>query len=485
VNIPKCMSTQHPDNVTAPFFADDIELGGEDEIEEAYYAFSHLGCDEQMWDAEGKEVDGFVVKKLLTKYPEFFAQSVLGEAVFLTLRVPNPTVEKTEAKVLLETLESIPRSFDATRPFYERDVAPIFEVILPMASSARELDRVYRYYRGFVAGKGDMWLAEEDITLSDWVGQFRPERINVIPLYEDLEQMMAADAITREFLSDKDIEYQRVFLARSDPAMNYGLVGAVLMNKVALWRLHGLAEQIGVPIHPIVGVGSAPFRGGLAPNTVDRVIAEYPSVHTFTVQSAFKYDHPPKEVQNAVQRLLDRDPGLPQEVDQERCRDVIDRTAEAYGKQVVALAPLIQQVARFVPARRKRKLHVGLFGYARQVGAHRLPRAIGFTASLYSLGLPPEVLGLDALTDDDLAFVRSTYVHFDDDLRDALRALNPDTGLVPKEVLQALDRIGLDWKPDDEHGEFTGSIARAITDNERADVSPQMLRAAGLRRFLG
>jgi len=39
----------------------------EDEIQEAYYAFSHLGCDEQMWDCEGKEVDNYLVKKLLTK----------------------------------------------------------------------------------------------------------------------------------------------------------------------------------------------------------------------------------------------------------------------------------------------------------------------------------------------------------------------------------------------------------------------------------
>ena len=152
---------------------------------------------------------------------------------------------------------------------------------------------------------------------------------------------------------------------------------------------------------------------------------------------------------------------------------------------MVSLAPLIQHVAGFVPARRKRKLHVGLFGYARQMGEHRLPRAIGFTASLYSLGLPPEVLGLDALTQEDLDFVRGVYVHFDDDLRDALRALNPDTGLVPKEVLDALDRIGLDWNSDEEHREITQKVAAAATGDQRADVQPLLLRAAGLRRFLG
>ncbi|HOQ25848.1 MAG TPA: phosphoenolpyruvate carboxylase, partial [Methanomassiliicoccaceae archaeon] len=102
--IPRCMSTQHPDNVHLPFFAESAELGGEDEIQEAYYAFSHLGCDEQMWDCEGKEVDNFVVKKLLSKYEWYFRQNQLGKDVFLTLRVPNPSIEKDEAKILLETL---------------------------------------------------------------------------------------------------------------------------------------------------------------------------------------------------------------------------------------------------------------------------------------------------------------------------------------------------------------------------------------------
>ncbi len=107
IEIPKCMSTQHPDNVNSPFFAENTELGGEDEIQEAYYAFSHLGCDEQMWDCEGKEVDDYVVKKLLTKYEPFFRGKRLGKDEFITLRVPNPTVEKAEAKILLETLESL------------------------------------------------------------------------------------------------------------------------------------------------------------------------------------------------------------------------------------------------------------------------------------------------------------------------------------------------------------------------------------------
>lgn len=167
VKIPRCMSTQYPDNVTAPFFAEDTVLGGEDEIKEAYYAFSHLGCDEQMWDCEGKEVDSFVVRKLLTRYKEYFMEHRLGEELFLTMRVPNPTVEREEAKVLLETLESLPRAYDTAKACHPENPAPIFEVILPMTTSARCPKRIFLYYRDFVAGKQDKVFCDGDVCIAD------------------------------------------------------------------------------------------------------------------------------------------------------------------------------------------------------------------------------------------------------------------------------------------------------------------------------
>ncbi|GAG72586.1 unnamed protein product, partial [marine sediment metagenome] len=52
--------------------------------------------------------------------------------------------------------------------------------------------------------------------------------------------------------------------------------------------------------------------------------------------------------------------------------------------------------------------------------------------ALYSVGLPPEILGLNALNKDDLQFIREVYVNFEEDLRDSLRYFNPSADFIPK-----------------------------------------------------
>ena len=254
-NVPKTMSTQHPDNVSSPFFSNNPEIGGDDEIKEAFYAFSHIKCQEQLWDCEGKEVDNYVIKKLLTGYENYFKKNEFGKDIFLTLRVPNPSVEKTEAKILLETLESIPRSFDTAKLFYGQDIAPIFEVTLPMARNAEDLIMISQYYKKQVIGKKHSILGTKKI--SSWIGDFKPESINVIPLFEDKQSLIQASDIVKKYIQKEKIkDYQRVWLARSDPALNYGSLASVLIEKISLQRLHELKEELSVDIYPIFGCGS-------------------------------------------------------------------------------------------------------------------------------------------------------------------------------------------------------------------------------------
>lgn len=483
--VPRCMSTQHPDNATVPFFATSGVLAGEDEIREAFYAYSHLGCDEQMWDVEGKEIDTHVVKKLLSFYPEYFRDHVLGEDLRLTLRVPNPTVETTEAKILLETLESIPRSYDAARLFYGRDVAPIFEVILPMTTSASCIDRIYRYYVDHIIQRQHTRFRGDDVTIAEWIGEFAPASIEVIPLFEDVPTMVRAADIVEEYLADKDASDQRVFLARSDTAMNYGLVSAALANKIALARLDELSVRSGVRLHPIMGMGSAPFRGGLSPATAERVGKEYPSAVTFSIQSAFKFDYPPDQVRAACEHLKSRVIGPATPVDTERALAVIERYSEAYRRSVVELAATINRMAKYVPARRARKLHIGLFGYARELGGVTLPRAISFTCSLYSQGLPPELIAFDALSQNDLAFVHEAYPSFEAKISEALCFTDFDGPLMTDSLRASLEHAGYRFESHEEHLELVRRMRRALDEGDTAQLTDLVSRAALLRRFLG
>jgi phosphoenolpyruvate carboxylase len=489
--IPRCMSTQHPDNVTVPFFAQGPVMEGMDEIREAYYAFSHLGCDEQMWDFEGKEVDEFVVEKLLTTYEGFFREFPLGREMFLTLRVPNPAVEKAQGKILLEVLHGIPRAYDVARLFYGEDVAPIFEVILPMTTSAEELNRVLRYYQVFVTGKGSAVLTPGDISLKEWIGEFHPTTIQIIPLIEDKESLLRADAIVRTYLQDKDLSYQRVFLARSDPALNYGSLAASLLVKVALSRLERLEQERGIPIYPILGAGSAPFRGNFRPDTVERHLTEHPSVQTFTIQSAFKYDHPAPAIIQAIETLKNAPRKSARTVEPEgKIIDLIERISACYQRQVRAIAPLMNNVAPAVPRRRMRKLHIGLFGYSRSIGGVSLPRAISFCAALYSLGLPPEILGLSCLGQEDLALLREVDPGFEADLGDALQYLNEEalTLLPPAEageIQRTIRLLGLPLSPNHAHREVTTTIIKRVGEGSVKDLGDLILRAAWIRKFLG
>lgn len=488
MTIPRSMSTQHPDNVTTPFFATGALLTPDDEVREAYYAFSHLGCDEQMWDFEGKEVDEHVVEKLLTAYDDYFATHCLGEDVFLTPRIPNPVLEPAQAKIVLEVLHSLPRHADLARLFYRRERPPIFELIYPMTTAARDLDRVHAYYERFVAGMAQVVLEMDDLPLGNWFGRFTPPTIRMIPLIEDREHLLAAADLVRAYLAGKDLDHVRVFIARSDPALNYGYVAAVLLALIALERLDGLERELGVPIYPIIGVGSVPFRGGLSPVTTDRYLRMYPSVQTVTIQSAFKYDHPIGDVRAAIDTINAhrRARPLPLVADP-RTFALLDRVTARYQSEVAELADVVNGLAPSVPRRRLRKLHVGLFGYSRESAGLTLPRAIPFCASLYSLGLPPEVLGFAAVDDADWTWLCATVPELVHELRDAVRFVDPNgrAGL-PALVRESVDRAVTlaETVHDPAHADIAGHVRKAVA-NGSTHIGELMLRAAAVRRFLG
>jgi len=489
--VPRTMSTQHPDNARIPFFASGSVMGGEDEILEAYLLLSQFGCQEQMWDFEGKKALPWVISELLAKDQEFFEKRPLGKEVFLTFRIPNPEIERIEAKLVPEILASIPRCYDTAGAVYQKDISPVFEVVLPMTTSKEQLNRIYHFYRDFIIQKGDTLIFPGDnVSIRQWLGEFKPERINVIPLFEDHLSLLNADRIVAGYLEDKEFEYQRVFLARSDPALNYGSLAAVLLLNISLQRLHRLEKNVGIPIYPILGVGSVPFRGNFKPTNAKEMIKGYQSCQTFTIQSAFKYDWPLATVTEAIRDINSAQRGSPLAVDEEKSERIIKKAMAAYQEQIPEVASLVNRVAPLVPQRRLRKLHIGLFGYSRNSGKIHLPRAIPFCATLYSVGLPPELLGLHSLNEEDLRIVGEAYPspNFEEDLRDALAFYNPKSlSLVTPEFRRKIEKAltVIDFEPNMEHLEITSQIIQCLERAETGYLPQLIIQAAQVRRFLG
>ncbi|MEM3971927.1 MAG: phosphoenolpyruvate carboxylase [Saccharolobus sp.] len=431
--IPRTMSTQHPDNARVPDWARSEIIEGEDEVREAFLAYSGYGVQEVMWDAEGKDVDTHVVRKLLSNYPEFFKEHILGKDLFLTYRLPNPKIEGADRKVFAETMESIPITYDLAEKFYCKNVTiPVFEVILPMVTDSLELITVAKYYEKAVAGEENLELYN-GTKVKDLVGEVYPKSIEVIPLVEDRESLQNVDKIIGDYYKVIKPKYIRVFLARSDPAMNYGMVSAVLSVKIALSKLYRFSEQTALPIYPIIGVGSLPFRGHLSPENYDKTLEEYKGVYTFTIQSAFKYDYEYEKVQNAIKdinnskiepaKILDKN-------EEEILRRITILYTQYYQPIIENLATAINDVSILLPRRRARKLHIGLFGYSRSSGKVTLPRAISFVGSLYSIGIPPEIIGLSALNElneEEWDVLKENYIYFKHDLERASKFFNWDS----------------------------------------------------------
>jgi len=264
--------------------------------------------------------------------------------------------------------------------------------------------------------------------------------------------------------------------------MNYGLVSAVLLNKIALFNLDAASERTKTPLYPIIGVGSAPFRGNLRPDTVDRVSAEYPSAHTFTIQSAFKYDYPLDAVQSAV-RQLENGRSRPVPVDEKTVPGDHREVHKSLHRRAPRALRYRQPGAAFIPGRRKRKLHMALWLYPEHRG-HHAPRAIHVYRCHVLNRRSPGAPRACRTGPGRPLLVRQVYVNFDRDLLDAVRYMNPRLPLPPASRPRGRRAIcGSDVH--DGHKEITGAILSSLSDNRTSDLQPLILQAAAIRKFLG
>lgn len=500
------MATQHPDNASVPWWRDNAFIPTQDEIEELTVLFEQLPIDEYMWDWEGKYVDEAVGEKLFSRAGELFAKRPLGEELHLTYRIPAFDGQKmhrmARAFMNILSLADLSRDIGLKRPV-------VTEMYLPLTTSADQpmkvretFKKVMGYHRDiFHSGKED----DEMLNLFD-----------VTPLVEDMASMLAIESILKPYWTqlqkEKDLSTrgQRIFIARSDPAMNAGLVPAVLAVKVLLSGAIALGESMGFPVYPNVGTGSLPFRGSVNPLYVDSFLEQYAGTSTYCIQSAFRYDYPKDDVIAALEKIKRETPKRTvvhvSDADRKRLETLLPGMAAIWQPTVEKLAVIINRVAKYVPPRRERMQHIGLFGYSRGVGKVKLPRAIGFTAALYSLGIPPELIG----TGRGLALAQKTgcfdliekyYPALRADLQHAGKYLNRENlsilakdDSVFEDIQGDIDHIekilGMELKPEKSHHvihrNLTSSILNRLKSDDLADgIQADIVEAGKIRRSLG
>lgn len=494
------MATQHPDHAGIPYWHNKEFISTNHESLETYLSFSELGIFEYKWDWEGKLVDESVLERLFGEYFKFFKRNPLGQATFLTFRLPNPKVE-TEFRIgrafmNLASAASVAKHFGLPTP-------PLFEVILPMTASAEGILEIQVAYKEIHALTHPMYRLEKILTIP-----------RVIPLFEDVETIINSDIIIEKYVllyikefGKKPAEI-RPYVARSDPALNFGMVPTVFAIKIALSRYEKLQKKLKIPFYPVIGAAVLPFRGGIDPLRIKKFADEYRGIRTTTIQSAFRYDFDKKDVIKAVKYLEKTLPTQKSVIipakDEKILEDLIPFFEKNYRETIEKIAPLINKTASFLPRRRERVQHVGLFGYSRGVGKVKLPRAIGFTGALYSIGVPPEFIGTGrglkkANQLGQLEIVRKYYKYIAEDLDQAGKYLNLENleilgkkSPVWKKILEDVKaieevleiKLGPQTKAEIEHKKLTGKILDKL-DSGDIELTTLITKAAILRKSLG
>ncbi len=420
------MASQHPDHASVPYWHHSEFIGAQDEAKECFLSFSDLGISEYKWDWEGKLVDESILERLLGEHLDFFQKHPLGLDKFLTFRLPNSNTE-TEFRMSRAMMGILSAAGMAKQVGLH--CPPIFEVILPMVKTAEEMIDAEEAFEELTNLKHPLFKLKN----------CAPHHLEIIPLFENTDVIINSDKIIKKYLElhktkfKKTPNYIRPYIARSDPALNSGIVPTVIAIKIALAKYKKCAEENNIDLYPILGAASLPFRGGLTPYNTESFIREYAGIKTVLLQSAFRYDFPKEEVIKSIKifedKLQSSQAAAMEEPEEKKLIELIKTFENFYKPTIESVADFISNIAQSIPKRRERVQHVGIFGYSRAVGSVKLPRAIGFTAAFYSLGVPPEIIGTGrgiaaAKINGSLPLIEQYYLNLKDDLARAGRFVN-------------------------------------------------------------
>lgn len=411
MKLPSSMATQHPDSASR-------YVPIQKEVDEAVNALTPqpegLGIEELMIDFEGKMTPYHQTAEIAQK---LIAKGLIpGIDVALTPRISNAT-EETVFRQLMALMSIVEADYDIVKT--SPGVGGIEEVILPMVKGADDLIKLRRRIADIIE------LAHKEFGLVR-----DPNSLQVIALIEGIPAMLNFTSLYSDYLNQAATlgfkqKRLRYMIGRSDSALSYGMVASVLAVKVMNSRAYMLGDRRGLKVAPILGGGSLPFRGHITFDNLDNILRDYAGVRTITIQSGIRYDQNSQVAQNLIKslkvELKKTKPKIYNEGDEDFIKDCLVIFALNYAKIFNRVAEQVILLADVIPRQRDRLTSRGPNGYARPgidpselipftdiAALHTelkklksseltaIPRAITFTAALYSVGLPPEFLGTGA-----------------------------------------------------------------------------------------
>jgi phosphoenolpyruvate carboxylase len=495
--VPCAMATQHPDSASR-------YVSVQKEEAEALQCLAPsdggLGCDEYMVDYEGKLTPYHQVANIVIKLLDEL-NLVPGRDVFIIPRIPS-----AEKETIFRQYASILAAVEAN--YRTRHIgASVIEVIHPMTTTGAELVEVRRRI-----------MAMEDIAKAAG-SESQHRAIELIPLVEEVPPQLSVGKMLVEYTQGCErklgvrIPYLRVFIGKSDSTMMYGHIPSVMSCKLAIADAYAFGAENGIPIAPMFGGGALPFRGHVTVENIQNVLREYRGTRTITVQSGIRYDHEPEKTKQLVKILRQELPkGRPLLYTEEQRQHMVlvcGVFAKHYISTLLRVAPAVKQLSDILPRQRDRLVRGGKAGYARwgpqthqlaelckplaggvelarqlvelKVEDLELPRAIGYTGSLYTACLPPEFMGtgrglleLSQKNKDVFeALLREYYPSLPADLEFAGHFLDLKKAghFLPQDVIRDVtedinlirELLGLEFEPDPSYSSMVSIVEPYLT----------------------